>query len=70
MLLWNGLAWLCLRFNIQANPRSLANGKQMTTRCNGVVRKGNCTLTQNSPSNFLLLEDFQICIDAFGGCFI
>lgn len=42
----------------------LANGKQMKARWNGVVRKGNCTLTQNSPSNFLV-QDFQICIKAF-----
>lgn len=38
----------------------------MKARCNGVARKGNCTLTQNSPSNFLLQEDFQICILFWG----
>lgn len=38
----------------------------MKAHWNGVARKGNCTLTQNSPSNFLV-QDFQICIEAFWG---
>lgn len=57
---WRGFAFVL----IQAN--TLANGKQMKARWNGVARKGNCTLTQNSPSNFLV-QDFQICIEAFWG---